>query len=724
MVDVVRPGAESDLDRSVFESSPLANSSLLRSPRSPDQASPIYPERAIRPLPRSRLKSRLSPEQATHIQYPPANPPAAVVVEGYGSGSQEDGIAGGVRSQTGVGGAGSRAANGGYVNHVHSHELEDPRYHQHHLVHQHQESGHCTCGHSGEEGGLDSGDEDVEFDHPDYRYSPALGAAGTPTPMTHQPNGQAIGKPPLHSLQRRLHDSARAAGKVPPSASASAGGSGDGYESFENTSNKKKRKIPLSHASSMLHQSSLSAEMANMGISGQNDGAADDGGGAVQAQHLGGNGVGVQAGGTGISGAGRGRYGRSSSTQKNGVRRAGAAVSPGNGYAPMKVVPLPVRNGEGLQQHQASTTAVTAATPGIISQAIKTAAQQGPLPPLTPRQAAGKENTPLYQVASRGTPPTHPGTASVTPKTQFTFQYPSESAGKMVDQAVYSQGVVGGGYAQSQQCMPGSYPGQYVYGNQPLPPQQQQSRGLVNGHGQQQRAQGTQTMPPVRAGGQQRNNGAGRAPPPPVGGNNPPPPHPNKSAAPPPAPAPPPKPRRRPSKEYALAARQRQLQQEYQNYHQRPSKDNMYICMFCEYEDIFGVPPLALIRSYEIRDRKERKKKEEQRRLLEKARAKGKRGRKGGKGGKAGANGLANPNNTPQAAVTNGALPGNNTGYDANGLPLPEHEEEDGEEFYDEEEEDEEGYDDEAEFEGEYADGPDARYVGAQTMPAAVAGRA
>ncbi|KAI7653739.1 hypothetical protein KC319_g10430, partial [Hortaea werneckii] len=55
-----------------FASSPGPSSahrdSLTRSPssaaRSPDTASPIYPDRAIRPLPRSRLKSRLSPEQA------------------------------------------------------------------------------------------------------------------------------------------------------------------------------------------------------------------------------------------------------------------------------------------------------------------------------------------------------------------------------------------------------------------------------------------------------------------------------------------------------------------------------------------------------------------------------------------------------------------------------------------------------------------------------------
>lgn len=153
----------------------------------------------------------------------------------------------------------------------------------------------------------------------------------------------------------------------------------------------------------------------------------------------------------------------------------------------------------------------------------------------------------------------------------------------------------------------------------------------------------------------------------------------------------------------------------------------MYICMFCEYEDIFGVPPLALIRSYEIRDRKERKKKEEQRRLLEKARAKGKRGgRKGGGGGKAGGKGGnaagAGANLPPPA---NGLQqPVSQQGYDADGTPLQGLEGEEQEFYDDEEEEDEEEYDDdeeEAEFEGEYATSPgvDPRFAD-RRLPAAV----
>ena len=96
--------------------------------------------------------------------------------------------------------------------------------------------------------------------------------------------------------------------------------------------------------------------------------------------------------------------------------------------------------------------------------------------------------------------------------------------------------------------------------------------------------------------------------------------------------APPPrKPRRSAAKLYAYAARKRRLEQEYQNFHNPP--DPAWICEFCEYEDIFGRPPEALIRQYEIKDRKERKRLAEKRRLLEKARMKGRKGKKVNKKG-------------------------------------------------------------------------------------------
>ena len=97
--------------------------------------------------------------------------------------------------------------------------------------------------------------------------------------------------------------------------------------------------------------------------------------------------------------------------------------------------------------------------------------------------------------------------------------------------------------------------------------------------------------------------------------------------------APPPQPaqrkkKRSPGSIYALAARQRRIQQQYTNLHHPPSMEDIWICEFCEYESIFGRPPEALIRQYEIKDRKERKRLAEKKRLLEKAKMKGRKNKK------------------------------------------------------------------------------------------------
>lgn len=101
------------------------------------------------------------------------------------------------------------------------------------------------------------------------------------------------------------------------------------------------------------------------------------------------------------------------------------------------------------------------------------------------------------------------------------------------------------------------------------------------------------------------------------------------------------KPRRSAAKRYAMAARERRTQQQYNNYHHPPKEDEIWICGFCEYESIFGRPPEALIRDYEIKDRKERKRLAEKRRLLEKAKMKGRKGKKGNKNNGKGISGSA-----------------------------------------------------------------------------------
>ena len=112
---------------------------------------------------------------------------------------------------------------------------------------------------------------------------------------------------------------------------------------------------------------------------------------------------------------------------------------------------------------------------------------------------------------------------------------------------------------------------------------------------------------------------------------------------------------RRPGAFYRNAARQRRQRQEYSNFHHPPSRSEIWICEFCEYEAIFGEPPAALIRQYEIKDRAEQKKLEEKRRLLEKAKMKGRKNRKGnnkkkGKGGDLrGGDTQSDPNLGPEA---------------------------------------------------------------------------
>ena len=284
-------------------------------------ASPSYPERAIRPLPRSRLKSKLSPTQASSIIYPPDPAPVSPTLSFGG----RDG--GGIEYRdTFVNGD---VAHGQYLHHR-------PHYHQHRdevAVHH----THCTCGEE-----LDSGEDEVEFDHPDYRYStPSASGAVNGVASPAAAGGVGGNDAVLDSVQRRLQDAARLSTKPLPQPT-SATSSADGYESFENTSNKKKRKIPLSAASSM-HQSQLSAEMASMGLNGSVDGAMDD-------VHGGRDGVvtvkgeylptppasAVPSAGTGISGAGRGRYGRQNGRVEQSLRRplGSSSVNSVNGYQP------------------------------------------------------------------------------------------------------------------------------------------------------------------------------------------------------------------------------------------------------------------------------------------------------------------------------------------------------------------------------------------------------
>ena len=266
--------------------------------------------------------------------------------------------------------------------------------------------------------------------------------------------------------------------------------------------------------------------------------------------------------------------------------------------------------------HDALTDYLRSAHPppsdhGIIGAAIANAAEQTAAVP-----EKGNENVSLLQQHSKSTPP----------KTkQFTFTCESDSSNKMVwPGQTGAMGTSTGAappMAQST-AAPGRPPrGVATQGTQTSPGMNGAPGTAPAQHSQQQAANNQQQ-------GQQAR---------------------------------PPRPRRTAAKEYALAARQRRLQQEYQNFHNPPKREDIWICEFCEYESIFGRPPVALIRTYEEKDRKERKALAERRRLLEKAKMKGKNKKKGNKNSKNTANN--NQQNQP---------PPSNQRYDQlDNMPLP-----------------------------------------------------
>jgi hypothetical protein len=107
------------------------------------------------------------------------------------------------------------------------------------------------------------------------------------------------------------------------------------------------------------------------------------------------------------------------------------------------------------------------------------------------------------------------------------------------------------------------------------------------------------------------------------------------------------KPRRQAGKEYLIAARQRRHAQQFKNYHNPPAPEDIWICEFCEYERIFGSPPRALIRQYEIKDKHAKRQEAEKRRLLEKAKMKGRK-KKGNKAAPKSSQAVHNPQPQPQ----------------------------------------------------------------------------
>ncbi|KAL2849204.1 hypothetical protein BJY01DRAFT_210862 [Aspergillus pseudoustus] len=460
----------------------------------PDTPSPVYPDRLIRPLPKRPLRSRLSSEAADSILYPPT-PPATQLF--YGALSNGD-----VVNESKV-----------YVQQSDSRDQSPER--DHHILYENGVD-------------LDSGDEDGPVVV--RRSAGFRGLSLSPTPQHHAlPNS----------------------GKGQPIKSSPAGP--DGYDAFENTNNKKKRKIPTP-GNLGSHHSSLSPEFATMGLSNsaQNHSASSGDGGHVSTFY--GTGSPASPVGSGISGSGRGRLGRQgrrSSVHGHGSWPQGRASGRRDG-------PLssPGPNGDPATRNH-----------GIISAAIAHAA------------ASAFSSSP-YRTSAQGSMLEQQTTPT---RTQFTFTCESDSAKGMAMHAHTS----------------------YPHHRPPVtqPPTGQNPRFST---------QGTQTSPTVPS----QMNAAPQQQ------------QPNPPAAPIEATNTERKKKRSPGSIYALAARQRKIQQQYANLHHPPSLEDIWICEFCEYESIFGRPPEALIRQYEIKDRKERKRLAEKKRLLEKAKMKGRKHKK------------------------------------------------------------------------------------------------
>lgn len=192
---------------------------------SPDQPSRVYPDRLIRPLPRRSLRSRLSQEAAESITFPP-NPPSTNLPS-YGHYDQTGEFSSDNKVRVHQNGSAFDAD-----------DLDDEDQCPHH--HQH-------CDHDIDDDDIDSADD----------LSPVV--------LRHTNSYRTSPRSP-----RSRHTRYGSYGLKSGSSSAP-----DGYEAFENTNNKKKRKIPTSGGLG-LHQSSLTNDLASMGISGTRDGASDD----------------------------------------------------------------------------------------------------------------------------------------------------------------------------------------------------------------------------------------------------------------------------------------------------------------------------------------------------------------------------------------------------------------------------------------------------------------
>ncbi|KAI1206673.1 uncharacterized protein F4807DRAFT_219715 [Annulohypoxylon truncatum] len=481
---------------------------------SPESSSSLYPDRPIRPLPKRRLRERLSPDVADSIQYPPA-PQTTAPLFVYPYNSKED-----------LASLGVDAPN---------------------VAHRE------NAAELGREASARRNGVGVEQD--DQSLIGQARRALISRPL-HDSPGHAV-RAPLRQSQPRQPNP-----QPPPSTASSV----DGYDSFENSNNKKKRKIPTA-GETILNGTHVLNDLGTLGVSSPtsagDDGSLDASGVASTAYYQSGGAI---AGAQGLSGPGRGRFGRTR-----------------NGRSPLRALSDSNSNWGNRNSNKLRPGGIQYPSPpaaensGIISSAIASAEKL--------QVPQGQENISLlHQETSAKPSPT---------SAQFTFTFDS----------------------QNPVSWPGSDPAPSNFrSSHPL---NRSSRAMSTAagmgaagsipNGSAASSAGSGDMPP---GANAMGNEAGR------GANQ--------------ANAAPKKPKRR-GNSLLLAAKQRRRETAFQNFHHPPAADDIWICEFCEYERIFGRAPEALIRQYEIKDRRRRREEAERRRLLEKAKMKSRKGKKANK---------------------------------------------------------------------------------------------
>ncbi|KAH8882634.1 hypothetical protein GQ53DRAFT_787319 [Thozetella sp. PMI_491] len=438
---------------------------------SPDTSSPLYPDRPIRPLPKRRLRERLSPEVADSIEYPPA-PESSAPLFYYPHDIREDD----------------------------AHTAYDSRQPRRNTPVEDSED---------EELALRRNVVNRQVESPSRR----LAQLYLKSDQGRQPNPQP-----------------------PPSAASSV----DGYDSLENSNNKKKRKIPsagdLAGDRVVIDVSSQGGSLAT---TAQTDGRRD----TPQAPPYYGHGSPV-AGAQNVPGPGRGRYGRVRSGRSP-LRPLADSTNSWGGRGKSRSGQLP------SQTHQNT---------GIIADAIANAEK---IP-----QPEGQENQSLLHQQH---PKPSPGSS------QFTFTCDSQVPGSTP--------------------WPGADPNVNMSASGAAAPASPAS------HPAQNAAPAADGIPHDT-----RTAEAHHAPPT----------NPQKKAE-------------NINRELKEQARARRRNTRNQNRQAPPKPEDLWVCDFCLYEDIFGTPPRHLIRDFELKERKQRQQEAALKRKMEKMKKDARKGKKGGR---------------------------------------------------------------------------------------------